>query len=73
MNVLEIQDLFICEAKSRWDDTPLRDFFHLSPKAKGLKGEKIAAELLRKLGHSIVFDAPNNGGYDMTVDGKKPR
>lgn len=71
MNVTDISELFICDSSSPWKGTPLNDFYLLNPKKKGGQGEKIAGAILEKLGYDVNYDVPNNGGYDMIVDGKK--
>lgn len=71
MNVIDIPELFICDLSSPWAGTPLNDFYSLNPKKKGIQGEKIAGAILEKIGYNVQYNAPNNGGFDMTVDGKK--
>ena len=71
MNVLDIQDLFVCDSTSPWVGTPLNDFYLLNPKAKGLQGEKITASLLTVLGYKVEFNTTADKDYDLIVNGKK--
>lgn len=72
MNAIDISELFICDSTSPWVDTILNDFYLLNPKAKGAKGEEIAAAILTNLGHTVEkTNVQNNGPFDRLVDGKK--
>lgn len=71
MNATNISELFACDSISPWAGTILNDFYLLNPKAKGVKGEKIAEAILTNLGYVVEKTHINNGPFDRFVNGKK--
>lgn len=52
-----------------WADTPLANYYLLSPRAKGTKSEQIVKEILVKKGYKV--SPRTNPGHDLIVNGVK--
>lgn len=69
MNAMEVPHLFHCDFINKWKDTPLENYYCVSPKQKGAQGEKIAEAILQELGYNIK--PRTSAGNDRLVDGVK--
>lgn len=69
MNIERISQFFQIDSNNPWKDTLLEDFYLLTPKIKGIKGEEIVLNILKGLGYKI---SPRiNPEHDAIVNNKK--
>lgn len=69
MNAFDRPELFKCDFTNPWKDTPLEDYYCVSPKQKGVQGEKIAETILKELGYDVK--PATSSGNDRLVNGIK--
>lgn len=69
MKIDVFSELFKVENLNPWKDTPLEDFYLLSPKAKGVKGEEIVSAILKQQNYEIC--PRTNNGHDIILNNVK--
>lgn len=69
MKATDIAELFNFPTNNPWINTPLERYYTVGAKTKGVKGEEIAAAILKNLGYDV--QPRTTPGHDRIVNGRK--